>query len=135
MAARRREEVNILRYAAEGKDAIDARLRELDQEWDIERAMEVNASLFSIGGIALSFVSGKKWLLFPLLAAGFLLQQATQGWSYPVVLFRRLGMRYRSEIDRERCAIKAIRGDFENLPKIDTGVYARVRDLLDSIEK
>jgi hypothetical protein len=31
-------------------------------------------------------------------------------------IFRRLGFRTASEIDRERYALKALRGDFEELP-------------------
>jgi hypothetical protein len=33
-----------------------------------------------------------------------------------VPLFRRLGVRTASEIDEERYALKALRGDFRNLP-------------------
>ena len=34
--------------AAEGRQAIDRRLAELDQEWDIERALETMAPTFSL---------------------------------------------------------------------------------------
>ncbi|HET9942578.1 MAG TPA: hypothetical protein VFR05_04515, partial [Terriglobia bacterium] len=41
-----------------------------------------------------------------------LLQHAVQGWCPPVPLFRRLGIRTQREIDEERYALKAMRGDF-----------------------
>jgi hypothetical protein len=38
---------------------------------------------------------------------------AVQGWCPPVPVLRRLGFRTASEIDHERYALKALRGDFE----------------------
>ena len=35
---------NVAHYAAQGPQAIDRRLAELDREWDIERLLEANAS-------------------------------------------------------------------------------------------
>jgi hypothetical protein len=49
------------------------------------------------------------------VVAGFLLQHAVQGWCPPVPLFRRLGFRTAAEIDYERYALKALRGDFRNV--------------------
>jgi hypothetical protein len=45
----------------------------------------------------------------------FLFQHAVQGWRPPVPVFRRLGVRTREEIDRERYALKALRGDFNGV--------------------
>jgi hypothetical protein len=41
-----------------------------------------------------------------------LFQHAVQGWCPPVPLLRRLGYRTSREIDIERVALKALRGDF-----------------------
>jgi hypothetical protein len=46
-----------------------------------------------------------------------LLLHAVQGWCPPVPLFRRLGFRTSAEIHQERYALKALRGDFSNLPR------------------
>jgi hypothetical protein len=54
-----------------------------------------------------------------------LLVHASHGW-YPLLpLFRRLGVCTRDEIERERFALKAIRGDFDGLP--GEGTPAAVR--------
>jgi len=45
----------------------------------------------------------------------FLFQHAVQGWCPPVPVFRRMGVRTRKEIDREKYALKALRGDFDGL--------------------
>jgi hypothetical protein len=46
------------------------------------------------------------------LVTAFLFQHALQGWCPPVPVLRRLGFRTMREIDTERYALKAIRGDF-----------------------
>jgi hypothetical protein len=43
---------------------------------------------------------------------GFFMQHALQGWCPPLPVFRRLGFRTQYEIEQERYALKAIRGDF-----------------------
>lgn len=94
-------------------EEIEARLRELDREWDIERALETNASLFAFTGLTLGVVHSKKWLALPGIVLPFLFQHAVQGWCPPLPILRRLGFRTRKEIDREKYALKALRGDFK----------------------
>ena len=106
---------NVARYAAQGPDAIDRRLDELDREWDIERLLEANASSLVIAGCALGALVNRKFFVLPALVGGFLLQHAIQGWCPPVPLFRRLGVRTQREIDEERFALKAVRGDFDHV--------------------
>lgn len=87
---------------------IPARLRELDQEWDIERTLEANAASVVLVSVMLGVLVSRKWLLFPAVVAGFLLQHALQGWCPPLPLFRRLGVRTQTEIETERCALKGL---------------------------
>jgi len=109
---RQRTEDNIARYRNAGPAAIDRRLRELDAEWDIERTLEANAATASLIGLTLGATVDRRWYLFPAVVAGFLLQHALQGWCPPLPVFRRLGIRTSYEIDYERYALKALRGDF-----------------------
>lgn len=108
-------ERNIASYASRGSAAIERRLAELDQEWDIERLLETNASIASLVGLTLGATVDRKWFLLPAAVAGFLLQHAVQGWCPPLPLFRRMGVRTASEIAYERYALKAIRGDFREV--------------------
>jgi hypothetical protein len=96
--------------------AISARIRALDREWDVERYLETLAPSFALTGIALSLFGGRKWLLLPATVLGFFLQHAIQGWCPPLALLRRRGVRTRREIEEERYALKALRGDFAGLP-------------------
>lgn len=91
---------------------IKTRLRELDKEWDIERALETNMSVIALAGLALSVFVNRNWLLLPATVLLFFVQHAVQGWCPPIPIFRALGVRTRPEIDREKYALKAIRGDF-----------------------
>lgn len=93
---------------------IDKRIDELDREWDIERALETNASVIAFSGLALGIAHSRKWLAVPAVVLPFLFQHAVQGWCPPLPVLRRLGFRTRKEIDREKYALKVIRGDFEN---------------------
>jgi hypothetical protein len=102
-----------VRYFAGHKQEIPARLGELDREWDIERAIEANASVLALTGIALAAGHDRRWLVLPGLVSGFLLQHAIQGWCPPVPVLRKLGFRTSYEIEEERRALKALRGDFE----------------------
>lgn len=118
---RRNTEQSIARCAAEGPAAINQRLVELDHEWDIERTLEANAATIGLVGLTLGATVDRRWFLLPAAVATFLLQHALQGWCPPLPVFRRLGIRTRSEIDIERYALKALRGDFRNLPTETNG--------------
>jgi hypothetical protein len=107
-----------VRYYAQHPDQLAARLEELDKEWDIERAIEANASALAFSGIALGLASGnRRWFALPALVTGFLFQHAIQGWCPPVPILRRLGFRTSYEIEQERQALKALRGDFDNVSR------------------
>src|SRR5688572_9703372 len=110
-------EENIRTFARKDAGTIESRIQELETEWDIERAIEANASSLALAGLALGAFVNRRWLLLPAAVAGFLLQHALQGWCPPVPVLRRLGFRTRQEIDREKSALKALRGDYRELIK------------------
>ncbi len=110
-------EQNVARYSAAGEQEIERRLQELDREWDIERMLQTNAATFILAGIGLGAYVDKRFLALPAVVAGFLLQHAVQGWCPPVPILRRFGFRTQVEIDQERYALKALRGDFANVKK------------------
>jgi hypothetical protein len=103
---------NLKCYATASPEVIRERIAQLDAEWDIERTLEANASALALIGVSLGAFVNKKWLILPGIVAGFLLQHALQGWCPPVPVFRRMGFRTSYEIDQERYALKAFRGDF-----------------------
>lgn len=112
---RRQTENNVRRYAAAGTEAVERRLAELDREWDVERTLEANAATAVLVGVTLGATVDRKFFFFPAVVAGFLLQHAIQGWCPPMPVFRRLGFRTQTEIDEERHALKALRGDYRQV--------------------
>jgi hypothetical protein len=135
---RRRTEHNVARYAAGGPDAIDRRLRELDREWDDERAWECTAAAATlIGTVMAAGRRGKWWSLLPIVAGGVLLRHAITGWHPKLPLFRAVGFRPPAEIDRERYALKTIRGDFRDLPHVASEVEDRtgVSRILEAVRR
>jgi hypothetical protein len=106
--------VRVREYSlSQSEDEISQRIDELDREWDIERMLQANASVIGLSGLILGITANKKWLVLPGVVLPFLFQHAVQGWCPPVPLFRRMGFRTRQEIDREKYALKDLRGDFE----------------------
>jgi hypothetical protein len=103
-------------YSTQTRDCITRRIAELDAEWDIERWLQMNASTIAFSGVVLSQVHSRKFLLLTATVLPFLFMHAVQGWCPPIPLMRRLGIRTREEIDREKYALKALRGDFDTLP-------------------
>jgi hypothetical protein len=73
------------------------------------------SSVLSLTGLALGVGVNKKWLVVPFVVQSFFLQHALQGWCPPLPMLRRLGFRTQHEIECERCALKAKRGDFKHL--------------------
>jgi hypothetical protein len=111
---RRNSEATLAR-AALGGEGIDARLRELDQEWDVERVLQTNFGIINILSITLGALLARPFFLLSGVAAGFMAEHALKGWCPPVPVFRRLGFRTSREINQERYALKALRGDFQGI--------------------
>lgn len=99
-------------YYAAHPEEIPGRLRELDREWDVERWLQLVSASLSLAGLTLGLTRSRKWLLVPAVVQGFFLQHGVQGWCPPLPLLRRLGARSLGEIEAERHALKALRGDF-----------------------
>jgi hypothetical protein len=106
-----------LHYYAEHPEEIDTRLESIEREWDVERAMEAQFAGVTLFGFVMAVLGRRRWLVLSGLASGFMLQHALQGWCPPLALWRRVGLRTQSEIELERYALRALRGDFEGLTR------------------
>ena len=109
-------ERSVARAISGGPYTIDDRLAELEGEWDIERVLQANFAGVVLIGTALGTTVDRRFYTIPAIAALFMLQHVLQGWCPPLPLFRRAGFRTCEEIQIERAALKAVRGDFLSLP-------------------
>jgi hypothetical protein len=108
----------LVHHASATPEAVNRRLDELDREWDTDRAIELEASLMGLFGLALGVVR-PALLTFPMFVGSAVLMHALTG-RYPLLpLFRHLGLRTAREINRERYALKALRGDFMHMEPTD----------------
>lgn len=115
------------RYAPADREPIGRHIDALDREWDVERYLQMNAGLVSLSGILLGGLVNRRFLLLPAAVFGFFLQHATQGWCPPLPVFRRMGVRTRREINKEKYALKALRGDFDALPQEGSSAHHEER--------
>ena len=104
---------NVRKHGAE-RAQIGRRIAELEREWDIERTLESNAGTIALSGALLGTLHDRRWFGLTGFVMGFLFQHATSGWCPPIPVLRRLGVRTGNEIDQERFALKAVRGDFRS---------------------
>ncbi len=118
-------------YSRAGKELISQRLDELDREWDMERTLEANAASITLAGLVFGKIVNRAWYLLPVVVGGFLLQHAIQGFCPPVPFFRRRGVRTRKEIERERYALKLLRGDFDSFHSGEKPDINRVLEIID----
>jgi len=106
-----------LAWVAEaGHGALEGRLRELDNEWSVGRMVKSTTGVLILGGLALTFFV-HPWCAAVVALGGCLLAQslfARHNWLGD--LFHAVGFRTSCEIDHERTALKALRGDFRHLP-------------------
>ena len=74
--------------------------------------------------------------IFPEFERRKKLVDLVQGWCPPISFFRRRGFRMASEIDCERYALKALRGDFRNvLAAHDRGSGNGVQQALQAVKR
>ncbi len=117
-----------IRYYDRHRDEISRRLRELSEEWDVERAIEANASVLAFVGVVLGLGGrNRRWLALSALVTGFLFQHAIQGWCPPIPILRRLGFRTSYEIEEERFTLKVLRGDFDGIAGTENKADAALR--------
>lgn len=113
---------------------LEAALGERAREWDIERVLQANASTLVLLGVWLGASVDRRFLLLSTGVLAFLGLHALQGWCPPVPFLRRRGIRTVREIERERFALKALRGDFDRVPPSGSDAQARVRAVLAAVD-
>jgi hypothetical protein len=102
---------NISRYMHADRQTIDRRIEELDREWNLERAIELEAPSMIALGVVLGLTHNRKWFGLSVFAASMVILHNTQGW-YPLLrVFQRMGMRSQNDIEQERQALRVLRKD------------------------
>jgi len=112
-------EARLACLADAGRQAITERLEEIEREWSAGRATKATIGVVVIAGLALAGLTGNAWwLLLPSTGGLLLLQYVFTRSSWLGATFREMGLRSGADIDEEKFALKALRGDFRGLPTI-----------------
>ena len=101
-----------------GPAAIDDRIRQLDREWSAGRMAKATLGIAILLGFALTALLSPWWLILPAAACVFLLQSMFTKSPWLSAVFREAGYRTGSEIEQEKFALKALRGDFKHVPTV-----------------
>ena len=105
-----------LRRCAGNRRRIDRRLRELDEEVDLESLLDRNASVVDSLGVLVGVLVNRRLPSVPVCWTASLVQLAARGWSPLEPLLRRMGIRTSREIEIERVALGILRDDVERRP-------------------
>ena len=120
---------NVQYHSNQGPEDISKRIDALEKEWSIDRALMTGAGVNVLIGLLLGRTVNRAWYIFPAVVGGFLIQHTLQGWCPPLPVFRRLGFRTSKEIAREKYALKAIRGDFQDIQAGESDIEKAARAL------
>lgn len=106
-------------------------LGKLEREWDLNRVLLVATSALALGAALVHRTGrgGKALSTGLAVGAAAVLQQGVVGYGPLTSLLRSVGVRTRGEIDLEKFALKALRGDFERIMR-DAGPNARANAAL-----
>ena len=111
-------EKRLARLADAGSHAITDRLCQLDREWSAGRMTKATIGLLIVVGLGLTGLAGPWWLALPAAGGLFLLQYLFSRTSWLGATFQEMGFRSGAEIDQEKFALRALRGDFKHLPTV-----------------
>jgi len=115
-----------------GPCAINHRLHQLDREWSVGRMTKVSAAVLVGLGLFLALTVSPYWAILAGLTCLALLQYLVSPTSLLGEAFFRMGFRSGCEIERERLALRLLRGDFSRLPTLhdveDRNAVSRFED-------
>ncbi len=112
-------ECRLAKLADAGPEAINDRLAQLDWEWTAGRAAKVTAAVVVLAGTALALATGSWWWMALTAAGGLLLlQYSFSKTSWLARMFQEMGYRTGCEVEQEKFALRALRGDFRHLPTV-----------------
>lgn len=127
-------EQNIRFYSVQPVPVISERIETLKREWSIERYLQVNVASLGFMTAFFALTRNRAWALLTCTALSFFLYHGLRGFDPPIPILRRMGVRTRGEIDRELFALKALRGDFRDMPETQPkDVDLRAREVLTAI--
>jgi len=101
-----------------GPHAINDRLQQLDREWSVGRVTKIAAAGLIGVSLLLAFLLSPWWAILAGVTCLALLQYLVSTTSLLGEAVHKIGFRSGCEIERERLALRVLRGDFSRLPTL-----------------
>jgi len=111
-------ECRVRKLAEAGPDAIGERLAHLDHAWTAGRASKAVTGVMIVVGLALGLTVSPWWFVLPAAAGIVLVEYLFTRQSVLGVAFRAMGLPSGADVEQEKLALKALRGDFQHLPTV-----------------
>lgn len=111
-------ECRVRALAEAGPAAIDERLVELDRAWTAGRASKAALGAAVVVGLGLGLAVSPWFFLLPILAGAILVEYVFSRQSVLGAMFRAAGLPSGADVEHEKLALKALRGDFKHLPTV-----------------
>jgi len=111
-------EHHLARIADAGPEAINDRMAQLDREWSASRVTRAALAVLMLAGVALAVAHSSWWLILPGVAGLLFLQYLFARDCMVCDVAHASGFRTGREIEEEKFALKALRGDFRHLPTV-----------------
>lgn len=108
---------NLRYHSSLGPEAVSDRIRELEGQWGLERTLTAGLAGLGVFGLAMGLLGVRSFRLLTWLSLPLLFAYSLGKWAPPVSITARRGLRSLKEIEEERYALKALRGDFQQVPK------------------
>ena len=116
-------ECRIRALAEAGPAAIDERLTQLDRAWTAGRAAKAAIGVAVVAGLALGLTVNLWFLLLPIVGGAVLVEYVFSRQSLLGAMFRSMGLPSGADVEQEKLALKALRGDFKHLPTVHQLVH------------
>lgn len=105
-------------YKGATPEEIEGQLKALDEMWELECYVELATAVTTLSGLLLHFATGKRrWLGLAAIGGVASLLHSLPIPDPVTPLLRGFGIWTRQEIERERHALKLLRGDYERVAK------------------
>lgn len=106
---------NVRFYGSLGKEGLTERIRSLEEEWDMEKFVTVSMAGMGLFGLVMGFFGSRVWRVLTWISLPMLFLYGQEKWRPSEGMLKSLGLRSRREIDEEKYALKALRGDFQQV--------------------
>lgn len=102
-------------YGSLGSQAVSDRLKALEDEPDLETVATLGLAGAGVLALIFGVMGSRLWRLLAWAALPLIFAHARGRLAAPGEFLKTLGLRARKEIEEEKYALKALRGDFRDM--------------------